>query len=221
MGHRVLALLLVVAASGAADANGRVVGKVTVTETDGKPASSADVIVYVTGYDEPADPKAPQVKIAQKDRKFVPDLVAITVGDSVVFPNGDSFLHNVFSQSETRPFDLGSFRKGDAKSKDFPKSGVVDVYCNIHPEMAATILVLPNRRHVRAAADGSFAIEGVKPGTWNVFAYTRRAQRPVSAKVTVVDGQDATVNLALVRGAEPEHLNKYGEKYHDAGGTYH
>ena len=40
-------------------------------------------------------------------------------------------------------------------------------------------------------------------------AQRRRSARP-----------DATVNLALVRGAEPAHLNKYGEKYHDAGGTY-
>ncbi len=218
MGHRVLALVISLAS--VAHAGGRVVGKVTVTEADGRPASSADVIVYVTGYDEPGDPNAAPVKIAQKDRKFQPDLVAITVGESVSFPNSDGFLHNVFSQSAARPFDLGSFRKGDMKSKDFPSPGVVDVYCNIHPEMAATILVLPNRRHVRTAPDGSFTLEGVRPGTWNVFAYTRRATKPASAKVTVTEGQDATVNLALVRGAEPEHLNKYGEKYHDAGGTY-
>ena len=66
------------------------------------------------------------------------------------FPNGDPFLHNVFSQSATRKFDLGSFKLHDEKTKDFPSPGVVDVYCNIHPEMAATILVLPNRRHIRA-----------------------------------------------------------------------
>jgi hypothetical protein len=80
--------------------------------------------------------------------------------------------------------------------------------------------VLPNRRHVRANADGSYAIAGVPPGTWTVFAYTRRAEKPASAKVTVTAGQDAPLDLALRRGAEPDHLNKYGEKYHDAGGTY-
>ncbi len=219
MGSRVLVVLgLLVGVAHAG--GGRIVGKVTVTEADGKPASAADVIVYVIGFDEPADPSAPPVKIAQKDRKFVPDLVAITVGESVSFPNGDPFLHNVFSQSSARRFDLGSFKKGDTKSKDFPSAGVVDVYCNIHPEMAATILVLPNRRHVRAAADGSYAIAGVPPGTWKVFAYTRRAQKPSMAMATVVAGQDTTLDLSLVRGPEPEHLNKYGEKYHDAGGTY-
>jgi plastocyanin len=174
----------------------------------------------MVGFEEPPDPHAPAVKIVQKERKFVPDLVAITAGQDVSFPNGDPFLHNVFSQSSARRFDLGSFKKGDTKSKDFPNAGVVDVYCNIHPEMAATILVLPNRRHTRPDAEGNFVIEGVPPGTWQVFAYTRRAQKPVSAKVTIAGGQDVTVNLALVRGAEPEHLNKYGEKYHDAGGTY-
>jgi hypothetical protein len=138
----------------------------------------------------------------------------------VSFPNSDPFLHNVFSQSAPRKFDLGSFKKGDAKTKDFPNPGVVDIYCNIHPEMAATILVLPNRRHARVGADGSYAIEGVPVGTWTVFAYTRRAQKPVSARATVEEGKDAHVDLALVRGPESEHLNKYGEKYHDAGGTY-
>lgn len=215
MGHRVLALLL--ALSGVAHAE-RVTGKVTITDSDGK-SVSADAIVYVVGPLEPADPKdAPT--ITQKDRKFVPDLVAVTAGGSVAFPNADSFLHNVFSQSPDRKFDLGSFRKGETKSKDFPKPGVIDVYCNIHPEMAATILVLPNRLHTHVHPDGSFVIDHVPPGHWTVFAYTRRASRPASATVDVTAGQDAMVSLALVRGAEPEHLNKYGEKYHDAGGTY-
>lgn len=218
MGHRVLILLAALAS--VAHAGGRVTGKVSVTDVDGKQAT-AEVIVYVVGFDEPGVPDPVAAQITQKDRKFVPELVAITKGESVSFPNGDNFLHNVFSESAARKFDLGSFKYGDAKSKEFPTTGVVDVYCNIHPNMAATILVLPNHRHARAAADGSFHIDGVPPGRWTVFAYTRRAARPVSTKVTVVEGQDSTVSLSLTRGAEPEHRNKFGEKYRDAGATYH
>ena len=151
--------------------------------------------------------------IEQKGRRFVPDLVGVTVGDKVEFPNRDPFLHNVFSQSPPRKFDLGSFKKGESKDRKFENPGVVEVYCNIHPEMAATILVLPNRRHTRAGADGKFVLDGVPPGTWTVFAYTRRATKPASAKVTVAAGADATIELALVRGAEQPHANKYGEKY--------
>jgi hypothetical protein len=88
--------------------------------------------------------------------------------------------------------------------------------------MAATILVLPNRRHTRSKPDGTYVIEGVPAGTWQVFAYTRRATRPAMAPVTVVAGQDVTVNLALSRGTDHDHVNKYGEKYKDyATTTYH
>ena len=217
---------LVVAAAGlaamgfggaaAVQPTGRVVGTVKVTEADGEPVVS-DVVVYFADFNEPPTDKV--TTIAQKGRKFVPGLVAITVGEKVEFPNFDPFLHNVFSQSPPRKFDLGSFPKGETKQIGFPESGVVDVYCNIHPEMAATILVLPNRRHTVAGPDGKFVIDGVPPGDWKVYAFVRRA-KPVSAWVSVKPGADTTVDLAIVRGAEPAHLNKYGEKYKDGGPTY-
>lgn len=218
MGHRVLAALAALAAGGVAHADGRITGKVAITDADGKPVT-ADAIVYVVGPTQPPE-RGEHATITQRDRRFVPDLVAITAGGSVAFPNADSFLHNVFSQSPERKFDLGSFRKGESKSKDFQTPGVVDVYCNIHPEMAATILVLPNRLHAYVGRDGAFVLDHVPAGTWTVFAYTRRAARPASARVTVGNGASTQVNFALVRGAELEHLNKYGERYHDAGGTY-
>jgi plastocyanin len=196
---------------------GRVAGTVTVTEAKGGAAVGADVIVYVVGFKEP--PTKTTATIKQQGRRFVPDLIAITAGDRVSFPNNDPFLHNVFSQSATRKFDLGSYKKGDEKDKEFPSPGVVDVYCNIHPEMAATILVLPNRRHTRATANGRFSIDGVPPGTWTVFAYTRRAVKPASAKITVTEGVETKIDLAVVRGAETEHTNKYGSKY-GPGGSY-
>lgn len=207
---RTLALVVLLAGVVYAGPTGRVTGTAKVTEADGK-AATADVIVYITGFTEP--PANTTVEMQQKNRRFVPDLAAVTVGDKVAFPNGDPFLHNVFSQSPPRKFDLGSFKKGDSKDRQFTTAGVVEVYCNIHPEMAATILVLPNRRHTRAGADGRFVIDGVPEGTWTVFAYTRRASKPASAKVTVKAGADTAIDLTLVRGTEQAHTNKFGEKY--------
>ena len=187
MGRAVLIVLLL-AGTAAAD-GGRVIGKVAVTEADGKPAVGAETVVYVVGYTEP--PGKTVTTMEQKGRKFVPELVGITKDETVNFPNRDMFFHNVFSQSTTRPFDLGSFKKDEAKDKVFATLGVVDVFCNIHPEMAATILVLPNQAHTRVGTDGTFTIEGVRPGTWTVFAYTRRANDKV------VEGHD--LDLAVFR----------------------
>jgi plastocyanin len=207
-----------VAGSASAQAGGRVVGTVKVTDADGKPVAGADVIVYIVGFSEP--PSDQVSTIAQRGRKFVPDLVAITVNERVSFPNNDPFLHNVFSQSADRQFDLGSYKRGESKEKQFSKAGVIDVYCNIHPEMAATILVVPNRRHTRPDPTGHYVLEGVPPGEWTVFAYTRRATKPSSAKVSVKAGAETTIDLTIVRGAEPAHLNKYGEKYKEGGQVY-
>jgi plastocyanin len=211
----VLVALLVAGAaradSGTGTGTGSVTGTVEVTGADGKPADAAGVIVYVVGFDEAAPETA--AVIAQHGKRFVPDLVAVTVGQEVSFPNQDAILHNVFSRSATRPFDLGQYKKGVAKAKSFPKKGVVDVFCNIHPEMAATILVLPNRAHTTARADGTFTLTGVPAGTWQVFAYTRLAVKPGSATVTVTAGGEATVQLEVARGPDPGHRNKFGEAY--------
>ena len=205
-------------APAAAQPAGRVVGTVKVTEADGKPVTGADVIVYMLGFNEPPTDKVET--IAQKGRKFVPDLVAITANERVSFPNNDPFLHNVFSQSADRQFDLGSYKRGESKDKQFSKPGVIDVYCNIHPEMAATIIVVPNRRHTRVDPTGHFVLDGVPPGEWTVFAYGRRSTKPSSAKVSVKPGAETTVELTIIRGAEPAHLNKYGEKYKEGTQVY-
>ena len=176
------------------------------------PGDDRRVIVYLVGFSEPA----PGVveRIVQRKRKFMPDLMAITAGQSVAFPNSDPHFHNVFSPSPVRPFDLGSFEAGETKSRRFPKPAVVDVYCNIHPEMSATILVLPNRRFAIADKVGRYRIDGIPPGTWTVYAYSRRAEKPVSTLVTIKPSRTTNVDLALVETrTEFTHKNKYGERY--------
>jgi plastocyanin len=204
-----------VGALGASAWAGTLTGTVSVRDPDGKPVNPAGAIVYVVGFTE--EPPEAVATIEQRGRRFVPELVAVTAGQQVSFPNRDAFLHNVFSSSSARPFDLGSYKQGESKKKGFPKPGVVDVYCNIHPEMAATILVLPNRKFARADGMGHFRIEGVPAGKWQAFAYVRLAAKPVSAQVEI--GQDGvtTVELTLTRGAAVPHANKYGETYRDPG----
>ncbi|MEZ4362751.1 MAG: hypothetical protein R3B48_21350 [Kofleriaceae bacterium] len=194
-------------------AGGALRGTIKVVDSDGAVVSPAGAIVYIVGFAE--EPPRQAATIEQRNRRFVPELVAITAGQEVSFPNRDALLHNVFSSSGARPFDLGSYKQGESKRKAFPKLGVIDVYCNIHPEMAATILVLPNRRWVRVDDSGRFSLEGVPPGRWTAFAYARLASKPVSAPIEIADGAATTVDLTIVRGAAQPHSNKYGEAYRD------
>jgi plastocyanin len=189
---------------------GSISGKVTMTR-NGAPVDASGVVVYVVGFEEPAPDATAEIR--QRGKRFLPALLPITAGQSVTFPNDDPFFHNVFSPSPARMFDLGQFPKGDRKTKRFPKVGIVDVFCNIHPEMAATVLVLPNRRFARAAAGGAFRIEGVPAGRWTLYAYSRRATSPARIPIEIVAGKGTEVTLTLEESRDDAaHPNKYGEK---------
>jgi len=207
-----LALFPFLLGAAAAD-RGAVEGKVVVRR-DGAPAEASGVVLYVVGFNEP--PPTESAEIRQRDKHFLPELLPITAGQAVSFPNGDPFYHNVFSPSPVHKFDLGQYPEGQSKSKRFPSVGVVDVFCNIHPQMAATILVLPNRRWARADAEGAFRLADLPPGHWTIYAYSRRAAEPASAPIDIVAGETAKVTLALEEiKTDFAHANKYGEKYRD------
>jgi plastocyanin len=208
------AALCLLALAAPAPPPGRVAGRVTLTVDGAARADASGVVVYVTGFHEA--PPAAVPEIVQRGRRFEPALIAITAGQEVSFPNADPFFHNVFSVSPGQRFDLGQYKRGETKTRVFREPGPVEVYCNIHPEMAATILVLPNHRFALTAADGSFAIDGVPAGVVEVYAYDRLSSAPEKKLVTVPGGGVATVDFTVAQTRRGfAHKNKYGEDYRD------
>lgn len=84
---------------------------------------------------------AAEFTVGQKDKKFTESELNISVGDTVNFRNDDPFSHNVYSLSEVKSFDLGSYPKGESRSVTFDKAGSVEVGCAIHFDMAMKINV--------------------------------------------------------------------------------
>ncbi len=79
--------------------------------------------------------------VGQKNKEFTESSLTIKVGDTVHFRNDDSFFHNVFSLSDAKFFDLGSFPQGESKSVVFDQAGEIEVECAIHPTMKMKITV--------------------------------------------------------------------------------
>ena len=85
---------------------------------------------------------AAEYVVGQKGKAFSTKKLSIKVGDSVKFVNEDPFSHNVFSLSDAKSFDLGSYGQGGAKSIVFDKAGTVEVECAVHPDMRLIIEVV-------------------------------------------------------------------------------
>lgn len=84
---------------------------------------------------------AKEYVVGQKNKEFTEKTLTLNAGDTVKFENQDPFFHNVFSLSELKTFDLGSFKKGKSKTVTFDKPGKVDVECAIHPNMRLEITI--------------------------------------------------------------------------------
>jgi|GEM_PF-2200487 len=134
-------------------------------------------VVYLDS--DPALDAAPlppgSATVAQKNKAFVPDFVAVPRGTQVEFPNWDHISHNVFSRSAAAPaFDLDRYPYGQSKTQTFSKVGVVQIFCNIHPYMKAIVFVTPNVYFTRAAADGSFQINNIPAGRYQASVWQER-----------------------------------------------
>lgn len=79
--------------------------------------------------------------VLQQSKAFDKKELNIKVGDKLVFKNEDPFVHNIFSLSKPKPFDLGTFGKGQARDVVFAQEGTYEIECAIHPEMTLTVKV--------------------------------------------------------------------------------
>jgi len=131
------------------------------------------VVVYVDGAKLAARPL--RVTMNQAQRRFDPEVVAVSAGSTVSFPNGDPIFHNVFSLSETKRFDLGNYKEGDTRLVTFAHPGVVQVHCHLHANMSGAILVTPNSWFTQPAPSGAFSLPALPPGHYTVVAWHKTA----------------------------------------------
>jgi plastocyanin len=133
----------------------------------------ADAVIYVETIPDSLAPATPQSEpqLVQENQSYRPRVVAVTAGGSVSFPNRDPIYHNVFSLSPTRRFDLGKYPRGQTKHVRFERTGVVKVYCDIHSNMEAFILVVPNGFYTRPNDRGEFRLPSLPAGRYTVVAW--------------------------------------------------
>jgi hypothetical protein len=155
--------------------------------------------------------------MATRRKEFVPRVLVIPRGSRVRFPNEDPILHNVFSVSSPNQFDLGVYKGTPGKEKRFEQPGLVRVFCNVHHDMVAYILVINTPYHGAPDAGGDFALSGLPRGPGKLTVWHEQSDLK-TIDVELPQKGSLAVGLELVRPLIPSHLNKSGESYFRARG---
>lgn len=134
----------------------------------------------------------------QKGLMFEPHVLVVQQGTTVEFLNSDTVAHNVFWPSingdKKLGHNMGTWPQGEKRSFTFNTPGVIPLLCNVHPDMAAYIVVSPTPYFAKTDNAGNYEIKNVPDGTYTLTAW-REGMKPHTAQVTVSGDtkSDATV----------------------------
>ena len=174
---------------------------------------------------EPVDGRAPRkppttAQMTTRSKTLLPHVLTVPVGSTVEFPNEDPISHNLFSLAPGNSFDLGLYRKGAGKTQKFDTPGVVNVYCNVHPNMSAVIHVMPTAHYTFAGNDGTYRIEA-PAGRYRIVAWNELGGTTESV-VDLPDGGVSSVALTIDSRnfRAVQHKNKMGRPYRSSGREY-
>ena len=158
-------------------------------------------------------------RMAQRDKRFSPHILAVATGTKVDFPNLDPIFHNAFSNFDGQLFDIGLYPPGGTRSVKFERAGIARVFCNIHPMMSAVIVVVDGPYFAISGKDGAFQIDNVPPGEYQLQVFHERATQETLDKLgrrTSVSDTETTLPLITISESGyliVPHKNKFGREY--------
>ena len=196
----------------------RSISTVTVSGTvsGGGQIGPGGAVIWLRRIDGPTPRVAPAQNqiITQRDKTFLPHVLAVPLGTTVQFRNDDRIYHDVFSIAKPNEFDAGIRATGATYTKTFTHAGVVELLCNIHSTMNAYVLVVDSPLYAKAQASGSFVVHGVAPGRYELSAWHEAASTITRKPITV--GPEGAHDLAVSVGGDkrpsPFVPDKYGHK---------
>jgi plastocyanin len=130
-----------------------------------------DAVVWLEAPSVPHPAHAREVVLDQRNLNFYPHVLVVEVGTRVKFPNDDRVFHNVFSYHDGKRFDLGLYPVGAVKYVPFDQPGLSRIFCNIHPQMAAYVMVVDTPYFALSDESGRFEITGVPAGEYPSHAW--------------------------------------------------
>ena len=208
---------------------GNFTGRVELRDSKEKAVQKGRDYSGVVLWLEPVGGKPPgqpgRATMLQKDKKFMPHVLPVRTGTVIDFPNLDPIFHNAFSNYSGQVFDVGLYKPGSTRAVTFGRPGVVRVFCNIHPNMSAVIVVVDTPWFTTTGTDGSFRITDVPSGEYKLHVFHERAtqeelQRLRRTITIAAETSAGTLAISETGFLPAPHLNKHGKPYTPGSDTY-
>jgi plastocyanin len=185
--------------------------EVSVTDEEGGPVER--VAVYAKAVDGAAvELRTPNAVMDQQHKQFVPHMLVVQAGTSVLFPNHDDVSHHVYSFSKAKPFELGLYKGQAYPPVVFDEPGTIVLGCNIHDGMLGYIKVVDTPYFALTNDEGVALIDGLPDGEYSLEVWTPRLREnglPAPQPLTVVSGQVAPIVVQFTGRLAPDH--EHGE----------
>jgi len=162
----------------------------------------ANVYVYIKSGapSYTAAPNTPPVILDQKGCRYTPHVIAVQQGGTVSYLNSDATIHNIHTmpaQPGNASIDISEPAHSHPQTETFPSPELMlPVRCNNHPWMSAFINVAPNPWFAVTAADGTFHIPNLPPGTYTLAAVHEKLGEQ-DIQITVAPKSVATASFTF------------------------
>lgn len=157
----------------------------------------ANVVVTIEVEGVKAEPSKTPLVIDQKACVFEPHVAVLHAGSKVQFLNSDSVSHNVRANSMKNDSFNWVMTPGGKEEVVFEKADRVTIGCDYHPWMSMIVFVTDTPHHAVSKPDGTFAIAGLKPGTYKAKAWHEKLGRTEFEVVVGADGKAAPVEIKM------------------------
>jgi plastocyanin len=158
----------------------------------------ANVLVYVKSPGLTGKAPAEPLMLTQQGCIYHPHVAALVVGQTLKVVNQDPTLHNVhaLAKSNTEFNQAQPFQNMELERKFDKPEMAISVKCDVHPWMQSFLSVLPHPYFAVTGEDGSFTINGVPAGTYEIEAW-HETLGTKTGSVTVTAGAAADLPLAF------------------------
>ena len=159
------------------------------------------VVVYLEGSTLAGAPAAlaQAAELRSREGGLAPAVLAVSAGQAVILASEDGLHHRFFSSSRPQGFEPIDVAGGESRRLLLARSGIVRVYCSLHPNERSTLVVAPSRYYSALRVPGAYRLSGVPPGEYSLHAWSERYPDPVRT-VRVPPGESTFIEIELGAG---------------------